>query len=146
MQEEFGELQGLSLVYVGDGNNVAAALAVASAMVGITLTIAAPAGYQLDQDLLDAIHERYPAAELHQVGDAGWLAPHRQQDGGGGEAGVVGGDAPPAVPGDRHVAGRAGLVQGCISNILYLWRRLYTNRYQRKQTAGKINQDTAFAH
>jgi len=70
MQEEFGELRGLSLVYVGDGNNVAASLAIASAMVGISLTIAAPEGYWLDQGLLDEIHHRYPAAELDQVGNA----------------------------------------------------------------------------
>ncbi|MEO1993723.1 MAG: ornithine carbamoyltransferase [Planctomycetaceae bacterium] len=76
MQEVYGQLEGLSLVYVGDGNNVAASLAIASAMVGIRLTIAAPDGYQLDDDLLNAIRVRYPSTELQQVGDPSQAVRH----------------------------------------------------------------------
>ena len=69
MQETLGQLEGLSLVYVGDGNNVAASLAIASAMVGIKLTIAAPEGYRLNDDLLNAIRAQYPSADLQQIED-----------------------------------------------------------------------------
>jgi ornithine carbamoyltransferase len=48
MREAFGELEGLTLAYVGDGNNVARSLAVVGAIAGVNVRIAAPAGYQLE--------------------------------------------------------------------------------------------------
>jgi ornithine carbamoyltransferase len=48
LKETFGELKGLKLAYVGDGNNVARSLAIIGAMAGITVSIAAPDGYQLE--------------------------------------------------------------------------------------------------
>jgi len=50
--EKKGELEGLTLAYVGDGNNVAHSLMLASALVGINFRIASPAGYQVRDDLL----------------------------------------------------------------------------------------------
>jgi ornithine carbamoyltransferase len=47
LREEFGALDALTLAYVGDGNNVARSLAILGALAGITVRIAAPAGYQL---------------------------------------------------------------------------------------------------
>jgi ornithine carbamoyltransferase len=38
---------------VGDGNNVAASLAFASALCGLELTVASPPGYELDDDLVE---------------------------------------------------------------------------------------------
>jgi ornithine carbamoyltransferase len=49
LRERRGELQGLRLAYVGDGNNVARSLAVACELAGIELTVAAPDGYQLEE-------------------------------------------------------------------------------------------------
>ncbi len=49
LRELFGDLEGRRLVYVGDGNNVAASLAFASALSGVELTVASPAGYELDE-------------------------------------------------------------------------------------------------
>jgi len=49
LREAFGELRGLKLAYVGDGNNVARSLAVVGALAGIELRVAAPDGYQLEQ-------------------------------------------------------------------------------------------------
>jgi len=49
LREAFGELDGLTLAYVGDGNNVARSLALVGALVGVRLRVAAPAGYQLEQ-------------------------------------------------------------------------------------------------
>jgi ornithine carbamoyltransferase len=49
LREAFGELQGLELAYVGDGNNVARSLAIIGGLAGVRLRIAAPAGYQLEE-------------------------------------------------------------------------------------------------
>lgn len=57
------------LVYIGDGNNVARSLAVACGHVGMKLTIAAPASYQLKGEFVAAIQERFPALELTQSSD-----------------------------------------------------------------------------
>ncbi len=46
LREHRGRLQGLRLAFVGDGNNVAHALAQAAAKTGIHLTIATPRGYE----------------------------------------------------------------------------------------------------
>ncbi|HEX9966426.1 MAG TPA: ornithine carbamoyltransferase [Solirubrobacterales bacterium] len=51
LRERFGELAGLRLAYVGDGNNVARSLAIAGRLADVEVTIAAPDGYQLaEQD------------------------------------------------------------------------------------------------
>jgi len=47
LRERFGELAGLRLAYVGDGNNVARSLAIAGPLADVEVTIAAPDGYQL---------------------------------------------------------------------------------------------------
>jgi ornithine carbamoyltransferase len=48
LQETFGTLDGLTLAYVGDGNNVARSLAILGALAGVNVRIAAPDGYQLE--------------------------------------------------------------------------------------------------
>ena len=52
------------LVFVGDGNNVAMSLAIAAAMTGMPMTLAAPDGFQFTSAFLQRLTERYPA---HQV-------------------------------------------------------------------------------
>ena len=52
IREAKGQLRGLHLVYVGDGNNVALSLAHAAGKVGMHLTIACPPGYQPNADIL----------------------------------------------------------------------------------------------
>ncbi|HET6570485.1 MAG TPA: ornithine carbamoyltransferase [Solirubrobacterales bacterium] len=49
LRERRGDLRGLRLAYVGDGNNVARSLAIACELAGVELTVAAPDGYQLEQ-------------------------------------------------------------------------------------------------
>jgi ornithine carbamoyltransferase len=49
LRERFGELDGLRLAYVGDGNNVARSLAILGELAGVEVVVAAPAGYQLEQ-------------------------------------------------------------------------------------------------
>ena len=48
LRERFGDLQGLRLAYVGDGNNVARSLAILGELAGVEVVVAAPPGYQLD--------------------------------------------------------------------------------------------------
>lgn len=45
-QEAFGTLAGLTLTYLGDGNNVAHSLLLGCALVGINVRIASPTGFQ----------------------------------------------------------------------------------------------------
>jgi len=53
LRELYGSLDGRRLAYVGDGNNVAASLAFAAALCGLELTIASPAGYTLEDELVE---------------------------------------------------------------------------------------------
>ncbi|NJM66348.1 MAG: ornithine carbamoyltransferase [Acaryochloris sp. RU_4_1] len=46
LQEVFGDLQGLSLTYLGDGNNVAHSLLLGCALVGVNIRVATPPDYQ----------------------------------------------------------------------------------------------------
>lgn len=64
LQEEWGDLSGRRLVYVGDGNNVAASLAIACGHLGLRMTHSAPAGYELDETFCALLSERVPGAEL----------------------------------------------------------------------------------
>jgi ornithine carbamoyltransferase len=59
LQERFGALEGLKLAFLGDGNNVCHSLLLSGAAMGVSVTVAAPAGYQPDPAL---------------VAQAGWLA------------------------------------------------------------------------
>jgi ornithine carbamoyltransferase len=47
IQEEFGNLKGLNITFVGDGNNVATSLLQIVAKLGGNFTIATPAGYEI---------------------------------------------------------------------------------------------------
>ena len=51
--ELLGDLEGRRLVFVGDGNNVAASLAYAAALSGVELTVASPVGYELDETTVE---------------------------------------------------------------------------------------------
>ncbi len=47
LQEHFGQMRGRTIAYVGDGNNVAASLTHAAAMLGVHVHVASPEPYQL---------------------------------------------------------------------------------------------------
>jgi ornithine carbamoyltransferase len=47
LREAFGRLRGLTIAYVGDGNNVARSLVDLGAAAGVNVRVASPGGYQL---------------------------------------------------------------------------------------------------
>lgn len=51
LKQRFGNLNGLKIAYVGDGNNVARSLAVAGSLTGVEVVVAAPTGYQLETEV-----------------------------------------------------------------------------------------------
>jgi len=53
IREHFGSLEGRRVVFVGDGNNVAASLAFAAALSGLELVVASPENYLLDAQLVE---------------------------------------------------------------------------------------------
>jgi ornithine carbamoyltransferase len=64
IREHFGDLEGRRVVYVGDGNNVAASLAFAAALSGVELIVASPDNYQLDVPVVDRARNLGGAIEL----------------------------------------------------------------------------------
>lgn len=52
IQECFGQLEGLTLTYLGDGNNVAHSLLLGGALVGMNIRLACPDGYQPAPEIL----------------------------------------------------------------------------------------------
>ncbi|MGA3094346.1 MAG: ornithine carbamoyltransferase [Dehalococcoidales bacterium] len=51
--EHKGDLKGLTLAFIGDGNNVAASLALACGLAGMNFNIASPEGYALNSSILE---------------------------------------------------------------------------------------------
>ena len=59
LSEMYGnELEDRTVVFVGDGNNVARSLAIACAKVGVRFILSAPAGYGFDQRFIDLHREQ----------------------------------------------------------------------------------------
>ncbi len=57
IQEKFGNLKGLNVSFVGDGNNVAVSLMHICAKLGANFTIASPEGYDLNSKAVEAAKE-----------------------------------------------------------------------------------------
>ena len=53
LKEHFGRLRGLKLAYVGDGNNVAHSLLLCCARLGVHCSVATPAGYEPNRDIVE---------------------------------------------------------------------------------------------
>jgi ornithine carbamoyltransferase len=62
LKERFGELGGLRLVYVGDGNNMARSLAILGRTAGIEVVIASPDGYRIEDGLAELTNDPLAAA------------------------------------------------------------------------------------
>jgi ornithine carbamoyltransferase len=57
IQECFGAIKGLTLTYVGDGNNVAHSLLLGGALTGLNVRIATPKGYEANSEIVDRARE-----------------------------------------------------------------------------------------
>ena len=64
MADEFGDLNGRTLAYVGDGNNMCRSLALAATLAGMQVRVASPPGYALSEVDLDRIAALGVAPEL----------------------------------------------------------------------------------
>lgn len=53
IQEKFGELKGINLSYIGDGNNVANSLMMCGAMLGVNVQICSPEGFNADSQIVE---------------------------------------------------------------------------------------------
>jgi ornithine carbamoyltransferase len=62
LRERFGELDGLRLAYVGDGNNVARSLAILGGIAGMEVVIASPEGYRIEGGLAELTNDPRAAA------------------------------------------------------------------------------------
>ncbi|WP_165219598.1 ornithine carbamoyltransferase [Aquisphaera insulae] len=58
--EERGDLAGKKVVFVGDGNNVARSLALASALLGADFVLTAPKGYEFPADFVARFAAKFP--------------------------------------------------------------------------------------
>ena len=63
LEERFGNLQGVKIAYVGDGNNVCNSLLITGSRVGADIRIATPAGYEPRADIV--AEARKVARETH---------------------------------------------------------------------------------
>ncbi len=52
IREHFGSLKGLSLAFIGDGNNVAVSLMIACARLGMNFSIASPSGFEIPEEVV----------------------------------------------------------------------------------------------
>lgn len=57
VREKKGQLRGLKLAYIGDGNNVAHSLLNACSLLGMNIAVASPAEYQVDPVVLRNVRE-----------------------------------------------------------------------------------------
>lgn len=69
MTEVFGSLEGRSIAYIGDGNNVARSLAVACGLLGLGFTIASPLGYELSEEFVTRLRQAFPQGRFQFTSD-----------------------------------------------------------------------------
>ena len=66
--EHCGELEGVKIAFIGDGNNVARSLAFACAKLDMKMVVASPAGYELDAESIQKANE-ISADSVRQTSD-----------------------------------------------------------------------------
>ncbi len=72
LRDEWQDLRGRKVAYVGDGNNVAHSLIVVAAKVGLSVSLACPEGYRVDRRYLAAAQRQAAStgAVIEEVADA----------------------------------------------------------------------------
>lgn len=69
LRESYGSLEGRTLAWVGDGNNVARSLAMGCGKVGMRLAMATPEGYRFDAEYLSKLEKEVPDLDLFITDD-----------------------------------------------------------------------------
>ncbi len=69
IEERFGALAERTLVYVGDGNNVARSLAVACGKFGLRFVLASPPAYALSEADVDRVMAQVPEMDFEMIHD-----------------------------------------------------------------------------
>jgi ornithine carbamoyltransferase len=64
IRECLGRLEGVNVVFVGDGNNVARSLVLASALLGVQFALTAPPGYEFPDAFRAAFRRKFPGVPL----------------------------------------------------------------------------------
>jgi ornithine carbamoyltransferase len=64
VQELFGTIEGRTLAFIGDGNNVARSLAIGCGKLGMRFILAAPEGYGFDEPFLQRLHRDVPGGDV----------------------------------------------------------------------------------
>ncbi len=76
LRRHFGDVQGLSIAFVGDGNNVASSLLIGATMLGAHVTMATPEGYDPPAGVMEiaATHARASGSRVRVVRSPGEAA------------------------------------------------------------------------
>jgi ornithine carbamoyltransferase len=69
VREEVGRLEGVRVVFVGDGNNVARSLAAACALLGAEFRLCCPLGYEFPPEFAERYAATFPGLALEQAHD-----------------------------------------------------------------------------
>jgi ornithine carbamoyltransferase len=69
LREHFGELRGLRVAWVGDGNNVARSLVQCCGRLGVEIVVCTPAGYELEDEFLAETRSDCPGLTLTTTHD-----------------------------------------------------------------------------
>jgi ornithine carbamoyltransferase len=69
LKEHYGKLDGLHLVWVGDGNNVVRSLVEGCGHLGVRLSVCTPPGYELDEGFLKQARRDYPNLDVTTTHD-----------------------------------------------------------------------------
>jgi ornithine carbamoyltransferase len=69
LRGELGRVKGLTLTFVGDGNNVARSLAVVCGLTGMRFVLASPPGFEFDKAFLAHVAKILPDAEIEMTND-----------------------------------------------------------------------------
>src|SRR4051794_39559941 len=69
LREHFGNVEGLQLTWVGDGNNVARSLVEACGHLGVGISVCTPAGYELEPAFMAYAEEKFPKLQLRPTND-----------------------------------------------------------------------------
>jgi ornithine carbamoyltransferase len=78
LRERFGRLEGLKLAYVGDGNNVARSLLIASRLAGVEFAVATPDELALPE--LDSVPVDEAVRDAHAVYTDVWISMGDEDD------------------------------------------------------------------